>query len=124
MKRKITRLAFGLKCGGLGASGYSGSAASISERIPGSSRPPPARDRMACLRSITLVHEQERVATEHGMNVTLPRPCLGLCIPRDLVFLLQPGEKLSGLLQLRSVRPAPEDGLEGNFRTRQFPGDQ
>src|ERR1051325_5158588 len=94
MNRKRTRLAFGLKCGAFGASGFSGSPAIISERMPGRRRPPAARDRMACLRIIGSVHEQEEVAAEHGVHVAGPRPGFRLGISRCPIFVLQPGEKL------------------------------
>src|SRR5215204_6447460 len=120
MNRKITRFALALKCGAFGASGFSGSAASSSERIPGSSRPPAARDRMACLR-IMSVHEKERVTAEHRMDVTGPRLRVGLRVPGRTVLFLQPGKKLFRLLQFGGFRRTPEDGREGNLRSGQPP---
>ena len=54
MNMKITRLALGVKCGFLGASGLS-SAANISDSSPGKMSPPPASDRITLRRLVCMV---------------------------------------------------------------------
>src|SRR4051794_3218144 len=105
----MTRLAFGLKCGAFGASGFSVSPDNSSERIPGSNSPPEARDRMACLRIMALLEnvlldKQKRVAAEHRMDIAGPCLCLNFFFARRFVLVLQLRQEFLRLLQLRSRR--------------------
>src|SRR4051812_2720720 len=78
-KRKITRRAFGAKCGARGASGSAGaarfSAASSSPTMAGNSADPPIRERKTSRRFIGIAHSiqvDELAAHEQRAGEALP----------------------------------------------------